>query len=110
MRIRCTLPALAVGLLLAACQSEQGSAPDVQTAIEAQPRMATYQCDDAEPVKVENKRSSVVLTNDDGQTVELPVVPESGGARYALDSTAVVLEGRDMLLMSGRQEPVNCRR
>ena len=99
-----------VALVLSGCVSEPRVEQQVAEAIETQPRVATYDCGSAGPVTVENNRTFVRLSGGNGESVELAAVPESGGARYATDGTAIVLEGSDMLLMSGRNEPVDCRR
>jgi len=86
-------------------------APTMATsAIDVQPRVATYRCDGDKTLRVENLRSSVVLTDPQGDSVTLPASPASQQTRYGQTGYALVLEGNDALYMKGGKPPINCRR
>lgn len=82
----------------------------VSAPAEVQPRQATYRCGDGGVLTVENARSSVTLTDPQGEVVTLPAAPASQQSRYGQSGYALVLEGRDALYMKGGKEPLNCRR
>ncbi|MBX3579209.1 MAG: hypothetical protein KF723_18570 [Rhizobiaceae bacterium] len=96
------------GTLAACTTGGQGDAGPLVA--EVQPRKATYQCEDAEPVTIENRRSSLILTTAGGASIELAMAPESQGSRYVQDGMAVVLDGRDALIMPAGAEPIPCKR
>lgn len=98
-------------LAVAACQSSaktQASAGSVES--EAQPRMASYSCTDGATMTVENFGSFVHVVSPDGENLDLPASPETQRNRYGLASDAIVLEGREALLMRGGHEPLTCMR
>jgi len=82
----------------------------VSAPAEVQPRQATYRCDDGGVLTVENLKSSVTLTDAQGDIVTLPAAPAAQQSRYGQEGYALVLEGRDALYMKGGKEPLNCRR
>ena len=55
-------------------------------------------------------RSSVQVTDPEGDSVILPAAPASQQTRYGMTGYALVLEGNDALYMKGGKEPVNCKR
>lgn len=124
VRIACVLFALSG---LAAC-STAGHAPtagfaggaaglveptaegDIDLTPTVQPRSATYSCDDAGPMQVENLQTVVRITDPDGESFELPASPENQISRYGQTPTSLVLDGRDALYMKGNKSPISCRR
>lgn len=84
--------------------------PVSMAGIDVQPRQATYRCDGGQTLTVENRRSSVVLVDPQGETVTLPASPAAQQTRYGQTGYALVLEGRDALYMAGGKPPVNCTR
>ena len=102
-------------LATASCQSGNGSrqaaAEAAETSVsEAQPRMASYSCTDGATMTVENFGSSVHVVGPDGESLDLPASPETQRNRYGQASDAIVLEGREALLMRRGREPLNCMR
>ncbi len=98
----------------AACVSDK-SAGDAATAATdtasaVQPGHATYVCGDAGTLDVDNLRTSVRLTDPDGDNVELPASPADQTSRYTQTTYALVLEGKEALYMKAGKEPVTCLR
>jgi hypothetical protein len=103
---------------LAACVSQPGKpaaagkAP-VQAATvstTSQPRTATYGCADGGMVTIENLGSSIRILGPDGVMEELPAAPPNQRSRYGAEHDAIVLDGKDALVMKGGQTPLNCTR
>ena len=129
MRLR-LCPALILPLLLgvASCVAETAATPAASLApgpvaatndapapaqsstIDVQPSRATYRCGARGTLLVQNMRSSVQVTDPEGDSVILPAAPASQQTRYGMTGYALVLEGNDALYMKGGKEPVNCRR
>lgn len=102
-----------LALLVAGCVTEgvQTSAPaGQQTVVAAQPREATYRCEDGSSIRIENLRSLVRLTDAEGETYELPASPPDSQSRYVATPNALVLDGEEALWMAGRNSPATCRR
>lgn len=75
-----------------------------------QPRLATYRCDSGSTLTIENLRTSVVVTDSDGQKVGLPAAPTESRARYGSGAYALVLERNEALWMKAGKEPDTCMR
>lgn len=107
---------LAVGaaLFIASCQSSGNPATTGATTEDgldaAQPRTASYSCADGGLITVENLGTSVRLLGAEGESVELPASPASQRNRYGEAADAIVLDGREALIMRGGQEPLACTR
>jgi hypothetical protein len=98
-------------LAAAACQSSSKTQASVGSAeSETQPRMASYSCTDGATMTVENFGSSVHVVGPDGESLDLPASPETQRNRYGEASDAIVLEGREALVMLRGHEPLTCMR
>ncbi|PLP56813.1 hypothetical protein CYK37_23675 [Mesorhizobium loti] len=121
-------------LALAACVSQPGktglgvktaqgqvaaaasAAPDPQTATTLvekdtpQPRMATYNCADGGRMTVENIGTAIRVLGSDGVNEEMPAVPAGQNSRFGVDHDAIVIDGREALVMKANATPVACRR
>jgi membrane-bound inhibitor of C-type lysozyme len=112
---RClSFAAVLLGLAAAVgCMSEKapaGEAASTSAEAAAQPRHATYRCGDEGTLEVDNMRTSVRLTDLDGETVELPAAPSDQTSRYGQTPYALLLEGNEALYMKAGREPVTCLR
>lgn len=87
-----------------------GMAPLPPDTSAAQPRMASYSCADGGMITIENRGSSVRIVEPDGGGAELPAAPANQRSRYGLASDAIVLDGREALLMKGGEPPLTCTR
>ncbi|MBZ0164861.1 MAG: MliC family protein [Notoacmeibacter sp.] len=76
----------------------------------AMPRIATYNCDGAGPLRVENLGRSVKLLTPRGLEVTLPASPPDSTTRYGNPPYALVLDGREALWFVTGKEPLACRR
>ena len=77
----------------------------------AQPRMATYSCTNGVTLTIENLGRSIRLReSDDDVEEELPASPANQRSRFGAQHDAVVLDGRDALVMRGGHRPVACKR
>ena len=59
---------------------------------------------------VENLGNKVNVTTPEGGTIELPSLPAGSRSRYSQGQTALVLNGRDALLMVTGRAPLECKR
>jgi membrane-bound inhibitor of C-type lysozyme len=118
-RIRCgrlsgALLAVACALVVASCQSggakTEATAALAESTNEAQPRMASYTCAGGALVTVENFGSSVHVVGPEGESLDLPASPATQRNRYGEGSDAIVIEGREALLMQRGHEPLTCMR
>jgi len=76
----------------------------------AQPMTATYNCADGDRMTIENLGTSIRLLGSDGLAEELPASPADQRSRYGEAHEAIVLEGREALVMKGGQPPLTCTR
>lgn len=97
---------LAAGACVSGKQSVEGSA----ALSDPEPGHATYSCGDLGNLDVDNMRTSVRLTDPDGDNVELPASPADQTSRYGQSPYALLLEGREALYMKDGREPVTCMR
>lgn len=98
---------LLVPLAVTGCQSS-GSNIDPENT--TQPRSAKFQCAGGQSISVENLGAKVNVTTPEGGTVELPSLPTGSRSRYSQGQTALVLNGRDALLMVTGRAPLECKR
>ncbi len=103
---------LGLALASAACVGDEGSKADatLEDTSTAQPRLATYQCDVDGALTIENMKTSVRLTEPDGTIVDLPAAPATQHSRFGQPPYALVLEGKEALLMKNGKEPMTCMR
>ena len=105
----------AQGQLIAAA-SAAPNAPNSQTATTLvekdtpQPRMATYSCADGGKMTVENIGTAIRVMGSDGVNEELPAVPAGQNSRFGINHDAIVIDGREALVMKANATPVACRR
>jgi membrane-bound inhibitor of C-type lysozyme len=99
-------------LIAASCVADDtGTAANtVEDTTAAQPRQATYNCGEGGSLTIENFRTSVHLTEPDGTSVDLPASPPTQHSRYGEAPYALVLEGKEALLMKNGKEPLTCSR
>ncbi|OQM77161.1 hypothetical protein [Manganibacter manganicus] len=97
-----------------ACVSQPGTSNKAsqQAAVRAssQPRTATYSCSDGGMMTIENVGTAIRLLGPDGVSEELPAAPPSQRSRYGAEHDAIVLDGKDALVMKSGQMPLNCTR
>ena len=100
------------GILLcamaASCTSGGGSGPEVVG--QRQPGSSVYRCDTGQTLRIENRRTSVMIVKSDGTSIELPASPPGSTARYGEPPYALVLDGREALYVETGKTPMNCRR
>ena len=75
-----------------------------------QPRTATYSCADGGRMTVENLGTSVRVLGADGVSEELPASPANQSSRYGQAHDAIVLDGREALVVKAGQTPLPCTR
>jgi hypothetical protein len=115
--LRAALALLAIACV-AGCESQGNpsgvalaAAPPALNDMSApQPRSATYACADGASVTIENLGSSVRVTDADGGSEELPASPANQNSRYGEAHDAIVLDGREALVMKGGATPLTCTR
>lgn len=110
-------PLVLLLLAVAACVP-QNSAPKagnaaVPTATDLtapQPRTATYNCADGGRMTIENLGTSLRVIGPDGTIEDLPASPANQNSRYGIAHDAIVIDGRDALVMKGGKTPLTCTR
>ena len=75
-----------------------------------QPRSATYKCADGAMMTIENLGSSVHVVGADGASEDLPASPANQNSRYGQAHDAIVIDGREALVMKGGKTPLTCTR
>ncbi|RWP37318.1 hypothetical protein [Mesorhizobium sp.] len=75
-----------------------------------QPRTATYTCADGARITVENLGTSVRVLGPDGASEDLPASPANQNSRFGAAHDAIVIDGRDALVMKGGRTPLTCKR
>lgn len=91
-----------------ACVS-QTNAPAAATD-SPQPRTATYSCTDGARITIENLGTSVRVLGSDGASEDLPALPANQNSRFGAAHDAIVIDGRDALVMKGGATPLTCTR
>jgi hypothetical protein len=77
----------------------------------AQPRTATYTCAGGGTMTIENLGGSIrVLGSDGALDEELPASPANQNSRFGAEHDAVVIDGREALIMKGGRTPITCKR
>jgi hypothetical protein len=90
--------------------AERAAAQATTVTATSQPRTATYGCADGGMVTIENLGTSIRILGPDGVMEELPAAPPNQRSRYGAEHDAIVLDGKDALVMKGGQMPLNCTR
>ncbi|TIO06636.1 hypothetical protein [Mesorhizobium sp.] len=101
-------------LTTAACVSQtKAGNPAAATATDVtapQPRTATYNCADGGRMTIENLGTSVRVLGSDGVSQDLPASPANQNSRFGEAHDAIVIDGRDALVMKGGKTPLTCTR
>lgn len=106
------LPVAVASLVLVALAG-CASAPTVATPVDAgpaQPKVAAYTCGDLGNVTIEHNGSSIRMRDPYGAILDLPASPAGQQNRFGNGADAVVVEGREALIMQGNHEPLTCTR
>jgi hypothetical protein len=76
-----------------------------------QPRTATYTCTDGGRMTIENLGNAIRVMGADGAVEEeLPASPANQNSRFGAEHDAIVIDGRDALIMKGGHTPITCKR
>jgi len=75
-----------------------------------QPRTATYNCADGGRITIQNLGSSLHVLAADGTAEDLPASPANQNSRYGIAHDAIVIDGREALVMKGGKTPLTCTR
>lgn len=75
-----------------------------------QPRTATYNCADGGRMTIQNLGTSLHVLAADGTAEDLPASPANQNSRYGIAHDAIVIDGRDALVMKGGKTPLTCTR
>jgi hypothetical protein len=89
------------------------TAPITTTDVAApQPRTATYSCAGGDRITIENLGTSLHVLSADGTAEDLPASPANQNSRYQEAAThdAIVIDGREALVMKRGKTPVSCKR
>jgi hypothetical protein len=97
-------------LLIAAACVPQTRAPTANDATAPQPRTATYNCADGGMMTIENLGTSLHVLGPDGASEDLPASPANQTSRFGKEHDAIVIDGRDALVMKGGASPLTCTR
>ncbi|MER8464260.1 hypothetical protein [Mesorhizobium sp. M1396] len=99
------------GNKIAALASPALSAGGTVTDVTApQPRTATYSCADGGRITIENLGTSVHVAGSDGASEDLQASPANQNSRYEQAHDAIVIDGREALVMKAGSTPVTCKR
>ncbi|WP_319944218.1 hypothetical protein [Mesorhizobium sp. AR10] len=85
-------------------------APTAADVSAPQPRIATYNCADGGKMTIENLGTSVHVLSPDGTSEDLPASPANQSSRFGEAHDAIVIDGRDALVMKGGATPLTCTR
>jgi len=97
----------AASVSLAPAASAGGAVSDVAA---PQPRTATYSCADGGMMTIENLGTSVHVVGSDGTSEDLQASPANQNSRYQQAHDAIVIDGREALVMKAGSTPVTCKR
>lgn len=75
-----------------------------------QPRTATYNCADGGRMTIQNLGTSLHVLAADGTAEDLPASPANQNSRFGIAHDAIVIDGRDALVMKGGKTPLTCKR
>ena len=76
----------------------------------SQPGTATYRCTDGGTMTIQNLGTSLHVLGQDGVSEDLPSAPSDQRSRYGVDHDAIVIDGREALVMKGGATPLTCKR
>ncbi|WP_256752015.1 hypothetical protein [Mesorhizobium sp. Mes31] len=98
---------VATSASLSPAASAGGTVTDVTT---PQPRTATYNCADGGRMTIENLGTSLHVLGPDGASEDLQASPANQNSRYEQAHDAIVIDGREALVMKAGSTPVTCKR
>jgi hypothetical protein len=75
-----------------------------------QPAIANYACTDGGTMTIRNVGTSIRLLGPNGVEEELPASPANQRSRYGEAHDAIVIDGREALVMRAGQTPLTCTR
>jgi hypothetical protein len=76
----------------------------------SQPGTATYNCADGGMMTIQNMGTSLRILGPDGVAEELQASPSNQRSRYGQAHDAIVLDGREALVVKSGQTPLPCTR
>ncbi|HEY4191660.1 MAG TPA: hypothetical protein VGM46_03365 [Mesorhizobium sp.] len=102
--------------LAAACASQPAapslaptvSVPAPAPEISSQASTLTYNCADGGMMTIQNLGTSIRLLGPSGIDRELPASPPDQRSRYGKAHDAIIIDGRDALVVKGGQTPLAC--
>jgi hypothetical protein len=77
---------------------------------DTQPNTATYACADGGMMTIQNLGTSIRMLGPDGEAQEFHASPANQTSRYGEAHDAIVIDGREALVMKGGQTPLACTR
>jgi hypothetical protein len=86
------------------------SAPRLLEETSSQPNTATYSCAGGGMMTIQNLGNSIRLLGPDGIAEELHASPANQTSRYGEAHDAIVIDGREALVMKAGQTPLPCTR
>ncbi|MFA6156848.1 hypothetical protein [Mesorhizobium sp.] len=75
-----------------------------------QPRTAAYVCANGGRMTIENLGASIRVLGPDGVVEDMPASPANQNSRYGQAHDAIVIDGREALVMKAGSTPVTCTR
>lgn len=75
-----------------------------------QPAIANYACTDGATMTIRNVGTSIRLLGPNGVEEELPASPANQRSRYGEAHDAIVIDGREALVMRAGRTPLTCTR
>ncbi|MBZ9675358.1 hypothetical protein [Mesorhizobium sp. ES1-1] len=75
-----------------------------------QPRTAAYVCANGGRMTIENLGASIRVVGPDGVVQDMPASPANQNSRFGQAHDAIVIDGREALVMKGGSTPVTCTR
>jgi hypothetical protein len=75
-----------------------------------QPPVANYACDNGGSITIRNVGTSIRLLGPNGVEEELPASPANQKSRYGEAHDAIVIDGREALVMKAGHTPLTCTR
>lgn len=90
---------------------EASAAPGPATEVTGpQPRTAAYVCANGGRMTIENLGESIRILGSDGVVEDMPASPANQNSRYGQAHDAIVIDGREALVMKAGSTPVTCTR
>jgi hypothetical protein len=75
-----------------------------------QPRTATYRCANGSTMTINNVGTMVRVVGSDGSSEDLQASPANQTSRYQQAHDAIVIDGREALVMKAGATPMSCKR